>query len=51
MADITVAQPPARVQEQAYVKSMDEYRAMYEQSLKDPEARERGGEERGGGGG
>ncbi|CAN7937121.1 unnamed protein product [Ixodes hexagonus] len=29
--------PPARVRDVAYVKSMAEYRAMYERSLRDPE--------------
>lgn len=30
--------PPARVSEGAHIKSMDEYNAMYEESIKNPEA-------------
>ncbi len=29
--------PPERIKEKAYIKSMDEYREMYDRSLKDPE--------------
>ncbi len=32
-----VFNPPKRISERAYVKSMDEYREIYERSLKDPE--------------
>jgi hypothetical protein len=31
-----VHQPPASVAKAAHVKSLDEYRSMYEQSIKDP---------------
>ncbi len=37
MSEDMVFNPPKRISEKAYVKSMDEYREMYERSLKDPE--------------
>lgn len=35
MANV-VHQPPAAVQKTAHVKSLDEYRTLYEKSIKDP---------------
>ncbi len=37
MSEEMVFNPPKRISEKAYVKSMDEYREIYERSLKDPE--------------
>ncbi len=37
-SSIPVYQPPASVSENAYVKSLDEYQALYEKSINDPEA-------------
>lgn len=36
-ASTTVFNPPKKVQEKAYVKSMTEYEEMYERSINDPE--------------
>lgn len=35
----TVYQPPASLQKTAHVKSLDEYKALYRQSLDEPEVR------------
>lgn len=37
-----VYQPLPELQKNAYVKSLEEYKKLYEQSLNDPEVRSRG---------
>ncbi len=37
MEEELIFYPPERIKEKAYIKSMDEYREMYERSLKDPD--------------
>jgi acetyl-CoA synthetase len=38
MAEDRIFYPPKELSEQAEIKSLDEYRQMYEKSIKDPEA-------------
>jgi acetyl-CoA synthetase len=38
MKELRVVEPPEWVSERAYIKNMDEYDAMYQRSIEDPEA-------------